>query len=96
MITIEEPESALTVMTGLPSYGDTDFVAAVTTPERYQWDSPSIELDSEAKYRILVADCGLKFNILRLLNQRGCQVIALPANTPVSYTHLTLPPSDLV
>ena len=94
-ITTEEPDSALTAMAESPSYGDTDFVAAVTTPERYQWDRPSIELDSEAKYRILVADCGLKFNILRLLNQRGCQVIALPANTPAE-DMLALNPSGIL
>ena len=94
-ITTEEPESALAVMARSPSYGDTDFVAAVTTPDRYQWDSLSIELDSEAKYRILVTDCGLKFNILRLLNQRGCQVIALPANTPAE-DMLALNPSGIL
>ena len=31
--------------------------------------------------RIVVADVGLKYNILRLLRERGCEVIAVPADT---------------
>ena len=38
--------------------------------------------EGEAQYRILVTDVGLKYNILRLLRQRGCEVIAVPAETP--------------
>ena len=95
MVTTEAPEAALARLVELPNYGDTDFVATVTTQESYQWDSPSIEMDPEAKYRILVTDCGLKFNILRLLKQRGCQVIALPATTPPEVM-LALNPSGIL
>ncbi len=35
----------------------------------------------ESRHRILVTDVGLKYNILRLLRQRGCEVIAVPAET---------------
>ncbi len=52
-------------------------------------------MDPEAKYRILVTDCGLKFNILRLLKQRGCQVIALPATTPAE-DMLAMNPSGIL
>jgi len=34
----------------------------------------------EVKYRIVVSDCGLKYNILRLLRTRGCEAIAVPAS----------------
>ena len=95
IVTTEAPEAALARLAELPSYDDTDFVAAVTTHERYQWDSPAIEMDSGAKYRILVTDCGLKFNILRLLKQRGCQVIALPAATPAE-DMLAMKPSGIL
>ncbi len=95
MLTTEAPEEALARLADLPSYDDTDFVSEVTTPESYQWDSPSIEMDPEAKYRILVTDCGLKFNILRLLKQRGCQVIALPSTTPPE-DMLALNPSGIL
>ena len=39
------------------------------------------ETVNEPRYRILVTDVGLKYNILRLLQQRGCEVIAVPAET---------------
>ena len=95
LISTGEPQAALERLAEMPSYGDTDFVQAVTTEESYQWDSPSIELEPTAKYRILVTDCGLKYNILRLLNQRGCQVIALPATTPAE-DMLALEPSGIL
>ena len=95
MICAGEPEAALERLAEAPSYGDMDFVQAVTTEEMYQWDSPSIKLDQAAKYRIVVTDCGLKYNIMRLLNQRGCQVIALPAATPAEEI-LALEPSGIL
>ena len=95
MITTEAPEAALVRLAELPGYDGMDFVAEVTTQESYRWDSPPIELDSEAKYRILVTDYGLKFNILRLLKQRGCQVIALPATTPAE-DMLAMKPSGIL
>ena len=47
------------------------------------------------KYRILVTDCGLKYNILRLLQRRGCEVIVLPAATPAE-DMLALDPSGIL
>ena len=35
----------------------------------------------QPQHRILVTDVGVKYNILRLLRQRGCEVIAVPADT---------------
>ena len=39
------------------------------------------ERENQSQHRILVTDVGLKYNILRLLQQRGCEVIAVPAET---------------
>ena len=80
----ETPEQALARLGDLPDYGDTDFVERVSTPEAYDWDSPSSKDGPEGRgrpYRILVDDCGLKYNILRMLRTRGCEVKALPAKT---------------
>ena len=41
----------------------------------------TVESGEEPQHRILVTDVGVKFNILRLLRQRGCEVIAVPAET---------------
>lgn len=32
-------------------------------------------------YRVVVLDCGVKFNILRLLEEKGCEVVVLPPRT---------------
>ena len=34
------------------------------------------------RYRVVAIDCGMKQNIVRSLNRRGCTVIAVPWNTP--------------
>ena len=73
------PEDALARWDSIPRYGEVDLVRTVTTPRPYQWDGqPQDPVDT--KYRILVDDYGLKFNILRLLRSRGCEVIAVPAS----------------
>lgn len=80
----ESPEQALARLSDLPDYGDTDYVEQVSTPKAYDWeDSVPVEGsgDGSRPYRILVDDCGLKYNILRMLRVRGCEVKALPART---------------
>lgn len=36
---------------------------------------------SDEKYRVVAIDCGMKLNILRSLNNRGCSVTVVPWNT---------------
>ena len=72
---------ALEWLRGLPRYDDTDFVSKVTTDAPYDWDEPSAEQASAGKRRIVVDDCGLKYNILRILRSHGCEVVAVPAGT---------------
>lgn len=80
----ETPERARARLRDLPDYGDTDFVRQVSTPVPYDWHTPA-EADrrryQDRPYRILVDDCGLKYNILRMLRARGCEVEAMPAQT---------------
>ena len=71
------PEAALAKLKDMPRYGDVDFVKRVTTAEPYIWDEPSKVTAS--KFRIVVVDFGLKYNILRLLRGLGCEVKAVPA-----------------
>ena len=87
-----EPEEALSKIHQGPHYGDTDFVASITTSEVYQWGD---ENGPESGPRIVVTDCGLKYNILRNLERRGCQVIAVPAATSADDI-LALNPSGVV
>ena len=73
-----EPEEALSKVQDAPLYGDTDFLSGVTSRDIYHWGD---ENATESGLRIVVTDCGLKYNILRNLERRGCQVTAVPATT---------------
>ena len=86
----QTPQAALTRLRDLPRYGDIDFVRQVSTDKPYQWDKPLASASStpypetdapEATLKIVVSDCGLKYNILRMLRSKGCQVTAMPATS---------------
>ncbi|MBI2328403.1 MAG: carbamoyl phosphate synthase small subunit [Chloroflexi bacterium] len=74
------PEQALDRLKNLPDYGSIDFARQVTTDVPYQW--PPDRADAASLYNIVVLDCGLKYNILRLLSRRGCSVTAVPCTMP--------------
>ena len=91
--TEETSEAVLARFKEIPSYGDVDFVSRVTASEAYGWDATSE--DPQTRYRILVLDMGLKYNILRLLRSRGCEVTAVPATTSAQ-NMLDLKPDGIV
>ncbi len=51
-----------------------DLVKEVTSKKSYDWTN-------DGKYRVVVIDCGVKYNILRELAKNGCQVRVVPART---------------
>jgi len=75
------PEQALQQLKNKPSYDEQNFVQKVTTNERYQWMEPGLGYDHIAdNLRILVSDYGLKYNILRILKGKGCDVEVFPSS----------------
>jgi carbamoyl-phosphate synthase small subunit len=70
------PQQALEQLSQQPDYGSTDFVRQVTTAKPYQWPN-----GSEPHYKVVVLDCGLKYNILRLLASHGCRSTVVPCTT---------------
>jgi carbamoyl-phosphate synthase small subunit len=69
-----------------------DLVKEVTSRKPYRWFENGVRswdlnpgLKSQdltpSKRRVVVLDCGVKFNILRNLEQRGCEVLVLPATS---------------
>jgi carbamoyl-phosphate synthase small subunit len=66
---------ALEELKKAPSYGDIDFVQQVTTDKPYKWGSAT------AKYHVVALDCGLKYNILRMLETNGCRTTVVPCTT---------------
>ena len=66
-------EKALEIIKNTPV--ETDAVAKVSCKKR--WYSRT----TNAKYNVVAVDCGIKLNIIRLLNARGCNVTVVPFNT---------------
>jgi carbamoyl-phosphate synthase small subunit len=54
-----------------------DLVQEVTCPEPYQWPH-----ERGSRFNVVALDCGIKFNIVRSLAKRGCDVTIVPAHTP--------------
>ena len=99
-------EEALKELKSLPRYDVTDFVHQVSTKKAYEWQSntpatatlPSLSLrgaSATKQSRIAVIDYGLKYNILRILSQLGCQVTAVPC-TASAEDILALNPDGIV
>lgn len=65
---------AVDELSKMPEYGSIDFVKEVSTPAPYRW-SPD---GTKSLFHIVILDCGLKYNILRILNSLGCSVTVVP------------------
>ena len=96
MIT-RRPEEALERLEILPRYDLTNFVQQVTTPKAYEWEPEGGELRTpDSGPKIVVLDCGLKYNILRSLKRLGCRVLAVPCATPADFILRELQPDGVV
>jgi len=106
-MTIEE---ALEELKSLPKYDSTDFVHQVSTKKAYVWQSGKpdtanlISFTSKGedkgggeieKFHIAVIDYGLKYNILRILSQLGCQASVVPC-TASAEESLAFKPDGIV
>jgi carbamoyl-phosphate synthase small subunit len=81
---------ALEALKKAPNYGDIDFVKDVTTDKQYEWKN-----GTEAKYHVAALDCGLKYNILRLLASKGCRCTVVPC-TATAEEILNLKPDGIL
>jgi len=100
-------EEALKELKSLPKYDFTDFVHQVSTEKAYEWQSNapatatllSLSLRgasaTKQSLKILAIDYGLKYNILRILSQLGCQASAVPC-TASAEDVLALNPDGIV
>lgn len=57
----------------------TDVVARVSCREI--WFAPAVSVPRTGRHHVVAVDCGMKHNIIRSLNQRGCDVTIVPWNT---------------
>ena len=82
-------EQALKLARSFPGMKGMDLAREVTTRKIYEWSEGSWDLDKTAwnevapRRHIVAYDFGVKRNILRMLNDRGCRITVVPATTSV-------------
>ena len=86
-------EAAIAAAQGFPGLKGMDLAKVVSVKEKYEWRSTvwDLKTDSHATieaadlpYHVVAYDYGVKYNILRMLVERGCRVTVVPAQTPAS------------
>ncbi|MSP22809.1 MAG: carbamoyl-phosphate synthase small subunit [Dehalococcoidia bacterium] len=94
----ETPDQALARLHSEPAYGETDYVAAVSTRAAFDFEDSDVPMPFNIEGpppHIVVVDMGVKRNILRHLRLRGCAVTAVPHNTDAE-TILGLQPDGVL
>jgi carbamoyl-phosphate synthase small subunit len=85
-------DQALALARAAPSMAGTDLAKVVSTKAVYAWTQTEWQLarpqggpgygeQSSARFHVVAYDFGVKFNILRMLAERGCRVTVVPAQT---------------
>ena len=92
----ELKDKAIALAQSAPSMAGLDLAKVVTTSKPYQWTQTEWQLHNaslqgkagyseqvaaDAKFHVVAYDFGVKYNILRMLAQRGCRVTVVPAQT---------------
>jgi carbamoyl-phosphate synthase small subunit len=82
-----DPKKFLEKVKESPDYVGRDLVKFVTSPKPYYYGPEGFDFNcqsfkNKAQYRVAVLDCGLKYNQLRLMVQRGAECLVFPADTP--------------
>lgn len=70
-----DPNYMLEKVRKFPSLVGRDLVKEVIREKPYVWNE-------NGKYKVVVIDCGVKYNILRLLERENIKVVVYPAITP--------------
>jgi carbamoyl-phosphate synthase small subunit len=81
----DDEAKAIELARSFPGLAGMDLAKVVSTKETYEWTQTEWRLESgygkqnSPKYRVVAFDYGVKYNILRMLAERGCHVTVLPA-----------------
>jgi carbamoyl-phosphate synthase small subunit len=86
------PDSLIAKAKASPSMNGLDLAKGVTCSKPYHWAreagrwvrkniDAAPALEPREQFRVVVMDFGIKYNSLRSLSQRGCQVLVVPAQT---------------
>ena len=89
-VTQDRIDAALAAARAAPAMVGLDLAKVVTTPRTYDWTQTEWQLGSgygtqgAPKFHVVAYDYGVKYNILRMLADRGCKVTVVPAQTPAA------------
>ncbi|WP_292934413.1 glutamine-hydrolyzing carbamoyl-phosphate synthase small subunit [Noviherbaspirillum sp.] len=78
-------EEALALAKSFPGLAGMDLAKVVSTAKSYVWTESEWKLgegygkQTKPKFHVVAYDYGVKYNILRMLAERGCKVTVLPA-----------------
>lgn len=83
------PKSLLEKVRAFPGLVGRDLATPVSCPCPFLWQggkriktqqiSPSVWQEKDKPYKVVAIDCGIKFNILRELEKRHCEIMVMPA-----------------
>ncbi|MBI2712364.1 MAG: glutamine-hydrolyzing carbamoyl-phosphate synthase small subunit [Bdellovibrio sp.] len=92
LLPAKEKEIAAELLRSLPRFEGRDLIGEVTTREPYLWRSSqygkagataftSNRKTPTRKFKVVALDFGIKWNLLRALEERGCEIEVVPAKT---------------
>jgi carbamoyl-phosphate synthase small subunit len=100
-------DKAVAAARAAPSMAGLDLAKVVSTPAAYGWTQTEWQLKQaslagkpgfgelgQARFHVVAYDFGVKYNILRMLAERGCKVTVVPAQTSAKET-LALKPDGI-
>lgn len=82
--------AALAKARAFPGLNGMDLAKVVSVGESYQWNEGVYDLDRtrfnqpSKRFKVVAYDYGVKYNILRLLAEQGCDITVVPAQTPAA------------
>ncbi len=80
-------DEAVAAAKAAPSMKGLDLAKVVSTTKNYTWDQTEWVLgegygkQTEPRFNVVAYDFGVKYNILRMLAERGCKLTVVPAQT---------------
>jgi len=99
-------QSLISKASGLSGLEGKDLVKEVSCQKAYSWEEAEIEIKTAGgnthdqtkhskQYKVIVYDCGVKYNILRKLRNHNCDVTVVPASTSAKEV-LSMKPDGIV
>ncbi len=80
-------DAAVAQARGFPGLAGMDLAKVVSATERYDWKQGEWALEggytdrADGRFHVVAYDYGVKYNILRMLAERGCRLTVVPAQT---------------